>query len=135
MSYIHTLVMMNWRDTGAPTIGELARQLREYKGNLASSMWACVLAVGRLTQKVFEQGEKGRCSSCTPIKASAVKSQPFSVQGKEYQWCTPLTALWFFLHDPGEEEVGWRTYLKTRGLGIGIARKTNSQNQHIKSTK
>ncbi|KAK4827160.1 hypothetical protein QYF61_015114 [Mycteria americana] len=88
-SYTHTLAIMSWTDTEAPTIDELARQLREYEDNLASLMWACVLAVDRLTQKMSEQAEKGRSSSRTPTKALAIKSQPFSVQGKGYWGHTP----------------------------------------------
>ena len=102
---------MSWTDTKAPTIAELARQLREHEDNLASSMCACVSAVGRLTQKMSKQAEKARSSSRTPTKASPIKSQPFSVQGRGYQWCTPL---WFFLRDQGEDvrkrdgEPTWR---------------------------
>ena len=84
-----TLAIMSWTHMEAPTMDGLARQLQEYKDNLISSMWACVLTVEELTQKMSEQAETDRSSSCTPAKASAVKSQPFSVQGRGYQWHTP----------------------------------------------
>lgn len=67
--------------------------------------WGCVSAMERLTKKMFEQAEECGSSSHTPTKASAVKSQPWSVQEKGYQCCTPSMILWFILCD--HEEVGW----------------------------
>ncbi|XP_040434390.1 uncharacterized protein LOC121080436 [Falco naumanni] len=84
-------------------MGGLARQLREYEHNLASFICACILTVDRLTQKLSKQAKKDRSSTCTPTKASAIKIQPFSVQGKGYWWHTPCATLWFSLHDQEED--------------------------------
>lgn len=50
MSYIHTLETMSWADTEAPTIDQQARQLQEYKNNVAPSKWDSISAVDTLTQ-------------------------------------------------------------------------------------
>ncbi|KAK4831282.1 hypothetical protein QYF61_016752 [Mycteria americana] len=54
-----------------------------------------------------EQAKKGRSSSCTPTKASTIKSQLFSVQLKGYRWRIPRATLWFFLHDQEEDMRKW----------------------------
>ena len=108
----------------------LARQLQEYKDNLTSSLWACDSAVKELTHKLSEQSEKEKPSSPTPTNVSAIKSQPFSVQGRGYRWCTPCATLWFFLCDQGKDtrkwdgEPTWRLEARVQELqGKTIAKK------------
>lgn len=60
----------------------LARQLQEYKDNLASFLRVYVSAVEKLTQNLPEQSKKGRSSSLTPTNVSATKNQAFCLQGK-----------------------------------------------------
>lgn len=98
---------MTWIYMETLTMDGLARQLQEYEDNLASSLWACILAVEKLTPKLSQQSKKDRTSSSTPTKVSAIKSQPFSVQGRGYWWCTPHATLWFLLRDQGEDVKKW----------------------------
>jgi len=65
------------------------------------------LAVKELTQKMSEQFKKDRSSSHTPVKVSAIKSQPFSVPGRGFWWHTPRATLRFHLCDQGEDMRNW----------------------------
>lgn len=67
-----------WADTAAPTTDELGRQLQSMK-SISLPTWGCVSGMDRLTKEMSEQAEELVPSSHTATKASAGKSQPWSV--------------------------------------------------------
>ncbi|GAB0204238.1 macrophage immunometabolism regulator [Grus japonensis] len=51
LSYAKSLAVLACKDEDAQAVNEVAGQLWQYEENLSSSLWACVLAVERLSEK------------------------------------------------------------------------------------
>ncbi|GAB0208718.1 hypothetical protein GRJ2_003337500 [Grus japonensis] len=117
-SYAQSLAIMAWKDKQAPTVDEVAGQLRQYEESLSSSLWACVSAVERLSEKsenLFEKPplEIGQLnddmSNCSLVQTSisAVRSKRSSAQERGYRGYTPRGTLWFYLCDHREDMRKW----------------------------
>ena len=106
-SYANALAVMSWKDEEAPTVEEVARQLRQYEENLSSSLQACISAVEKLSED-FQQFKKDMSFS-PPVRTnvSAIRSERSSAQEREYRRYTPRGALWFYLCDQGEDMRKW----------------------------
>ena len=108
-SYANPLAVLSWKDEEAPTVDEMARQLRQYEENLSSSLRACVSAVEKLSEKSEELIELIKNSYSPPVQTniSAIRSEHSSDQEREYRRYTPRGTLWFYLRDHGEDMRKW----------------------------
>ena len=108
-SYANPLAVLTWKDEEAPTVDEMARQLRQYEENLSSSLRACVSAVEKLSEKSEKLIELIEKSYSPPVQTniSAIRSEHSSDQEREYRRYTPRGTLWFYLRDHGEDMRKW----------------------------
>ncbi|XP_049649580.1 uncharacterized protein LOC126035259 isoform X2 [Accipiter gentilis] len=102
-SYANALAVMSWKDEEAPTVEEVACQLRQYEKNLSSSLQACFSSVEKLSQDVQQIKEDMSYSTLVRTNVSAIRSERSSAQETEYRKYTPQGALWFYLCDQGED--------------------------------
>lgn len=71
--------------------------------NPSAQLRACISAVEKLFQQVHHLKEHISSSSLRQSSISAIKSQHFPAQGKEYPGHTPHGTPWFYLHDHKED--------------------------------
>ena len=56
-SWASSLTIITWKDGEDPTVGDMAKQLRQYEENLSSSLQACVSAVEKLSEEFHQLKE------------------------------------------------------------------------------
>ncbi|XP_066843069.1 uncharacterized protein [Anser cygnoides] len=67
-SYASSLAILAWKAEENPTVNEVTKILRQYEGNLSSSLQACVSAVEKLSEEVHQLKEN--LSSPPPERTS-----------------------------------------------------------------
>jgi len=99
-SYANSLAVADWRGEEAPTVDEVAVQLRQYEESLSSSLVSAVEKLDREVQQIKEN-----MSYSPPVRASisAIRGKRFSAQGRGYRSYTPRGNLWFYLRNHRED--------------------------------
>ncbi|XP_065518438.1 E3 ubiquitin-protein ligase AMFR isoform X1 [Lathamus discolor] len=102
--YASSLAVMMWKDGEGQTVDELAGRLWRYEACLSSSL---ILALEKLSCEFQRLRED--ISYSAPIRPSslATRSKGPSAQERGYSGYTPRGALWFYLHDHGEDMRKW----------------------------
>jgi len=92
MLYTHTLAIMSWTDKREWLQMNWPDSYKCMEIILSPPCVPVSLLWTDWPQKMVKQADKGRSYSCPPTKASAIKSSPFSVQGRGQRWCTPCAS-------------------------------------------
>jgi len=113
-SYANSLAVIDWKDEEAPAVDKVAVQLWQYEESLSSSL---ISAVEKLSWEVQQLKEVRYYPQPVRASTSAIRSKCFSAQERGYRGYTPWGTVWFYLRDHREDmkEVGWQTYLNSRG--------------------